>query len=71
MNVMVFACGFYGQARRSTYGFQDNRVFDAGKIVEEYLMRPDVEDYPFTRKQIMKAARTLRSAAGNEEQGNE
>ncbi|MCQ2009478.1 SEC-C metal-binding domain-containing protein [Sporolactobacillus sp. STSJ-5] len=56
MNVMVFACDFYGQARLSGYGFQDSRVFDAEKIVDEYRMRPDVEDYPFTRKQLMKAA---------------
>jgi len=56
MNVMVFACDFYGQARFSTYGFQDSRVFDAEKIVDEYRMRPEVEDYPFTRKQLMKAA---------------
>jgi hypothetical protein len=56
MNVMVFACDFYGQASLGTYGFQDNRVFDADKIVEEWHMRADVEDYPFTRKQLMKAA---------------
>jgi hypothetical protein len=56
MNVMVFACDFYGQASLGTYGFQDNRVFDADKIVEECHMRADVDDYPFTKKQLMKAA---------------
>lgn len=55
MNVMSFACDFYGQARYTSYGYQDERVFDAKKIVEEHKMRPDVEYYPFTKKQLLKA----------------
>lgn len=56
MRVMAFACDFYGRARLTDYGFRDCRVFDAEKIEEERRMRPDLDDYPFTRKQLMKAA---------------
>jgi len=55
MNVMSFACDFYGQARCTPYGYQDDRVFDAKKIVEEHRMRPGVDYYPFTKKQLLKA----------------
>ena len=55
MNVMSFACCFYGQIRYTSYGYQDARVFDAKKIVEEHRMRPDVEYYPFTKKLLLKA----------------
>ena len=55
MNVMSFACDFYGQARYTSYGYQDDRVFDAKKIVEEHRLRPGVDYYPFTKKQLLKA----------------
>ncbi|SNS88312.1 SEC-C motif-containing protein [Anaerovirgula multivorans] len=55
MNVMSFACDFYGQARYTSYGYQDDRVLDAKKIVEEHRMRPGVDYYPFTKKQLLKA----------------
>lgn len=55
MNVMSFACDFYGQASFTSYGYQDDRVFDAKKIVEEHRMRPGVDYYPFTKKQLLKA----------------
>ncbi|AFQ44332.1 YecA family protein [Desulfosporosinus meridiei] len=55
MNVMSFACDFYGQARYTLYGYQDDRVFDAKKIVEEHRMRPGVDYYPFTKNQLLKA----------------
>ncbi len=54
-NVMSFACNFYGQARYTPYGYQDDRVFDAKKIVDEHIMRPGVDYYPFTKKQLLKA----------------
>ncbi|MFT8311513.1 MAG: SEC-C metal-binding domain-containing protein [Sporolactobacillus sp.] len=56
LSVMTFACDFYGQASLTATGMRDCRAFDAAKIIEAYLMRPDVEDYPFTIKQLMKAA---------------
>lgn len=46
---------FYGQVRLTGYGFQDDRVFDGKKIVDEQKMRTDVEYYPFTRKQLLEA----------------
>ncbi|MET1250177.1 hypothetical protein ABWW58_15465 [Sporolactobacillus sp. STCC-11] len=55
LSVMTFACDFYGQASLTGTGMRDCRAFDAGKIIEEYLMRPDIEDYPFTKKQLIKA----------------
>ncbi|MCO1603156.1 SEC-C metal-binding domain-containing protein [Desulfosporosinus nitroreducens] len=55
MNVMSFACDFYGQVSYTSYGYQDDRVFDAKKIVEEHRMRPGVDYYPFTKKQLLKA----------------
>lgn len=55
MNVMSFACDFYEQTRYTPYGYQDDRVFDAKKIVEEHRMRSGVDYYPFTKKQLLKA----------------
>ena len=55
MNVMAFASDFYGQVRYTSYGYQDDRVFDAKRIIEEHRMRPDVEFYPFTKRQLLKA----------------
>ncbi|MDD4802728.1 MAG: SEC-C metal-binding domain-containing protein [Syntrophomonas sp.] len=55
MNVMSFACDFYGQVRNTPYGYQDDRVFDAKKIVDEHRKRPGVDYYPFTKKQLLKA----------------
>lgn len=56
MNVMSFACDFYGQARYTPCGYQDDRVLDAKKIVEEHRMRPGIDYYPFTKKQLLKAS---------------
>ncbi|PKM83353.1 MAG: zinc chelation protein SecC [Firmicutes bacterium HGW-Firmicutes-14] len=53
MNVMSFACEFYGQVHNTPYGYQDDRVFDAKKIVEEHRMRPGVDFFPFTKKQLL------------------
>jgi Uncharacterized protein conserved in bacteria len=55
MKVMSFACDFYGQVRCTSYGYQDDRVFDAKKIVEEHRMRYDIDYYPFTKMQLLKA----------------
>lgn len=55
MDVMSFACDFYGQVRCTPYGYQDGRVFDAKKIIEEHRMRFSVDYYPFTKKQLLKA----------------
>jgi len=55
LEVMSFACDFYGQARSTPYGFKDDRVFDAKKIMQEHEMRQSVAYYPFTKKQLLKA----------------
>lgn len=55
LEVMSFACDFYGQICSTTYGFKDDRVFDAKKIMQEHKMRQSVDYYPFTKKQLLKA----------------
>lgn len=55
MKVMHFAIDFYGQVRYTSYGYQDDRVFDAKKIVEEHRKRPGVDYYPFAKKQLLEA----------------
>jgi hypothetical protein len=51
IKVMSFACDFYGQVCSTSYGYKDDRVFDAKKVVEEHRMRPEVDYYPFTKFQ--------------------
>ncbi len=53
IKVMSFACDFYGQVCSTPFGYKDDRVFDAKKIAEEHGMRPEVEYYPFTKKQLL------------------
>lgn len=55
LNVMSFACDFYGKADNTPYGYKDGRVFDAKKIADEHRKRPEVDYYPFTKKQLLKA----------------
>ena len=54
LNVMSFACDFYGKADDTPYGYKDGRVFDAKKIADEHRKRPEVDYYPFTKKQLLK-----------------
>ncbi|MGI6648970.1 MAG: SEC-C metal-binding domain-containing protein [Bacillota bacterium] len=55
INVMSVAMDHYGQVRWSSFGFCDHRVFDAKKIIEEHSMRDNVDYYPFTKQQLLKA----------------
>lgn len=55
ISVMSFACDFYGQVCSTPYGYKDDRVFDAKKIMQEHEMRQSVAYYPFTKKQLLKA----------------
>lgn len=55
IEVLSFAGDFYGQVSSTPYGYKDDRVFDARKIMEEHKMRQSVDYYPFTRKQLLKA----------------
>lgn len=56
IKVMSFACDFYGQVRSTSYGYKDDRVFDARKIAEEHDMRQSVDYYSFTKKQLLRAS---------------
>jgi hypothetical protein len=55
IKVMSFACDFYGQIQSTPYGYRDDKVFNAKKIAEEHGMRPEVDYYSFTKKQLLKA----------------
>lgn len=55
MNVNMLAIEFYEQIRLTFNGFCDIKVFDPKKIVDEHRMRPGVDYYPFSRKQLLKA----------------
>lgn len=55
MKVISLASDFYGQVELSPYGYRDRRVFDAKKIVDEHIMRPGVDFYPFSKRQLLKA----------------
>ena len=55
MGVMSFANDFYEQAEQTYYGYQDYRVSDPKMIIEEQKKRPDIDYYPFTKKQLLKA----------------
>lgn len=57
LNVFSAASDYYQQARFSSNGtcLEDHRVFLATKIIEEHKARPNVDYYPFTKKQLLKA----------------
>ncbi|MDF9409965.1 MAG: hypothetical protein A4E52_01007 [Pelotomaculum sp. PtaB.Bin013] len=55
IGVLSAASDYYGQIMLSAYGYQDHRVFDAKKIIDEQKMRPGVHYYPFTKQQLLKA----------------
>lgn len=55
VNVISLACGFYGQMDCTMYGYKDTRVFDAEKVSDEQKMRADINYYPFTKKQLLRA----------------
>lgn len=55
MDVLSFAFEFYENGSMTHYGFQDDRVFDARKVLEEHRKRANIDYYPFTKKQLLKA----------------
>ncbi|WP_139691704.1 YecA family protein [Sporolactobacillus terrae] len=56
LRVLHASCDFYKAICPASFGFRDSRVFDAEKILDEQHARPDVDDYPFTKSQLMRAA---------------
>lgn len=55
IKVMSIACDFYGQVLSTTNGYMDSRVFDEQQIAHEQRMLPEVDYYPFTKEQLLKA----------------
>ena len=56
MKVMSFANDFYKQATHTGHGYKDYRVTDTNRIIDEQKKRPDVDYYPFTKQQALKAS---------------
>jgi len=54
--VLSAASDYYEQIEFSAYGYQDQRVYDAKKILDEQKARPSVDYYSFTKEQLLKAA---------------
>ena len=55
LQVMTAATDAYEQLRISLLGFQDDRVFNAKKVMEEQKTRSDIDYFPFTKKQLLNA----------------
>lgn len=55
INVLSTASDYYGQIEFTAYGYQDQRVYDAKKIIDEQKMRLSIDYYPFTKEQLLKA----------------
>lgn len=53
--VLSAASDYYEQIEFSAYGYQDQRVYDAKKILDEQKARPSVDYYSFTKEQLLKA----------------
>ena len=53
--VLSAASDYYEQIELSAYGYQDQRVYDAKKILDEQKERPSVDYYSFTKVQLLKA----------------
>jgi hypothetical protein len=56
--VFSYANEYHKKTRFCAYGLKDNRVFDEKKVIEEHINRPDVDFYPFTKKQLFHAGNT-------------
>ncbi|NLA28012.1 MAG: zinc chelation protein SecC [Firmicutes bacterium] len=56
LDVLTPAIEFYGQVRYSEYGICDCRVPDPKGLLVEHRSRQSVDYYPFTKRQLLKAA---------------
>ncbi|NLL51803.1 MAG: zinc chelation protein SecC [Peptococcaceae bacterium] len=55
INVLSLANDYYKQVKLSYGGFYDGRVIDPQAVIEEQKSRPDIDYYPFTKSQLLKA----------------
>lgn len=55
MTVLSAASDYYGQMTLTAYGYADDRIFDVKNIADEQMMRADIDYYPFTKQQLLKA----------------
>jgi len=56
IHVMSFACDFYRQLSFTSAGYHDRKVSNVKLIIQEQKMRSDLDDYPFSKKQLMEAS---------------
>ncbi|MCL6477247.1 MAG: SEC-C domain-containing protein [Peptococcaceae bacterium] len=55
LHLMLDAESYYGEIRQFSSGFSNYRVWDPEKVKKEQEARPDVDYYPFTREQLLRA----------------
>ncbi|MGC4377670.1 SEC-C metal-binding domain-containing protein [Fictibacillus sp. Mic-4] len=55
LHVIHTASDYYDQVRFSNGYLKDHRIFDEKKIIDQHKMRSDIDYYPFSKKQLLKA----------------
>ncbi|WP_160723137.1 YecA family protein [Bacillus sp. USDA818B3_A] len=55
LSVIEQAVSYYEQIRMDKTGFSNIRVFDPEKVILEHKMRKDVEFFPYSKEQILRA----------------
>jgi hypothetical protein len=53
--VMYDAAPYYREVRIDVHGFSNSRVFDPREVLREQQMRKDLDYYPFSKEQLLKA----------------
>ncbi len=55
LSVIDEASQYYKQILMDHFGFSNIRVFDPEKVIREHQMRKDLEFFPFTKEQLLRA----------------
>jgi len=55
--VLDMASQYYGQIYPWEYGLSDHRILNPEEIRHEHEIRPDIDYYPFTKKQLLQAGK--------------
>jgi hypothetical protein len=55
ISVMEHACSYYQQFRMDQFGFSQIRVFDAERVKQEHQMRKELDYFPFSKEQLVRA----------------
>ena len=57
INVISFASDYYRQINFTDYGYKDARVNDFRSLIQEHNKRPNLEYYPFAKKEFINAGK--------------